>query len=164
MFSCVCQRWQHFYADQCDQIGRFLKVLCNKISSKTSNFFGYFEKPHYFLGNFWKHLGYFLLQYLVILMLTKIDRSNWRFLFRTQESSLKPQPRAQRQLDGRAQAAQRQRHLSHGRGQEQRGGGEKRGGQGSCRLRRPRPRILRHVEQVSRVRIIFLNVADSLSK
>ena len=46
MFSCVCQRWQHFYADQCDQIGRFLKVLCNKISSKTSNFFGYFEKPH----------------------------------------------------------------------------------------------------------------------
>ena len=61
---------------QCDQIGRFLKVFGNKISSKSSpndwQLFGLFWKTSllcktalatsYFLGNFWKKSGYFLLQ------------------------------------------------------------------------------------------------------
>ena len=62
---------------QCDQIGRFLKVLGDKICYKSSpnnyQIFGLFWKTSllcknwcgYFLGNFWKHLVYFLLQHLV---------------------------------------------------------------------------------------------------
>ena len=65
---------------QCDQIGGFLKVFGDKISSKSSpNYcqpFGQCWKTPllckncccYFLGNFWKHLSYFLLQHLVTLI------------------------------------------------------------------------------------------------
>ena len=65
------------HASQCDQIGRFLKVLGDKFSNKgISNFFGYFEKPHSYVstaaatswvtfGNIW---ATFLLQHLVTLM------------------------------------------------------------------------------------------------
>ena len=65
-----------------DQIGRFLKVLGNKIYSKRSpkdwQLFGRFRKTSllckncigYFLGNFWKKLGYFLLQHLVTMIMT----------------------------------------------------------------------------------------------
>ena len=50
---------------QCDQIGWFLKVLGNWISSKRSpnvlQLFGYFEKPHFFvktaLATFWATFG-----------------------------------------------------------------------------------------------------------
>ena len=68
---------------QCDQIGRFLKVIGDKISIKSSpNYFsllGLFWKTSllckncygYFLGNFRKHLGYFLLWYLVTLVASK---------------------------------------------------------------------------------------------
>ena len=51
--------------NQSDQIGRFLKVLGNKISSKSSqiigNFLGYFEYPHSYVktavATFWATLG-----------------------------------------------------------------------------------------------------------
>ena len=64
---------------QCDQIGRFLKVLGNRISSKRSRndwqLFGLFWKISlwckncigYFLGNFWQKMGYFFLQHLATL-------------------------------------------------------------------------------------------------
>ena len=66
-------------SDQCDQIGQFLKILGSKIYCKKGQMIGtvlgHFEKPHYYvntalptsLGNFWKKLGYFLLQHLVTL-------------------------------------------------------------------------------------------------
>ena len=62
---------------QCDQIGRFLKVLGNKISN---NFLGYFEKTHSYvktaLATFWATFGnklsYFLLQHLVTLLLLDV--------------------------------------------------------------------------------------------
>ena len=62
---------------QCDQIGRFLKVLGNKVPCKSSpNIEQHFRllwkmalvMLHwcgYFLGTFWWKLGYFLLQHLV---------------------------------------------------------------------------------------------------
>ena len=66
---------------QCDQIVQFVKVLGNKISSKISRndvqLLGLFFKTSllggkycmgYFLGNFWKKLGYFFLQHLVTLL------------------------------------------------------------------------------------------------
>ena len=67
--------------DQCDQIGRFLKVICNKFCYKTFQVFGdllgYIEKCHFickncsghFLGYFWTKLGDFLLPHLVTLIL-----------------------------------------------------------------------------------------------
>ena len=70
--------------DQCDQNGWFLKVLGDKFCSKSrpndGPLFGHFWKTSFFckncrcycLGNFWKHLGYFLLQHLVTLVTTKI--------------------------------------------------------------------------------------------
>ena len=61
------------------RLGSFWKFLVinfqRKVVQFNNNFLGYFEKPHsyektvvarYFLGNFWKHLGYFLIQHLVI--------------------------------------------------------------------------------------------------
>ena len=66
-------------ACQCDQIGRLLRVLGDKIFINSSpnakltfglkwkatlfilNYWGYF------LGNFWKNLGYFFIQHLVTL-------------------------------------------------------------------------------------------------
>ena len=66
--------------NQCGQIGRFFKVLVNKFSYKSrpnilGHFLGYSDKRHfkvknccdYYLGNFWKNLGYFLLLRLVTL-------------------------------------------------------------------------------------------------
>ena len=59
------------YFIQCDQIGWFFKVLCNKFAYKSSPnrllTFGLFCKKinscnnccGYYLGNFWKHLGNF---------------------------------------------------------------------------------------------------------
>ena len=67
--------------DQCDQTGRFLKVICNKFCYKTFQVFGdlvgYIEKCHFickncsghFLGYFWTKLGDFLLPHLVTLIL-----------------------------------------------------------------------------------------------
>ena len=69
-------RGKNVSADQCDQIGRFLKVLVNKfaykISPKILVTFGIFRNRSiyvktalgYNLGNFWKDLGNFLLQHL----------------------------------------------------------------------------------------------------
>ena len=66
--------------NQCDQIGRFLKILADKFSFKRSqnilSVLGLFWKQHflskkccgYFLGNFWWYLGYFLVQRLVALL------------------------------------------------------------------------------------------------
>ena len=72
---------------QCDQIGRFLKVFGNKISSKSSpndwQLFGLFWKTSllcktalatsYFLGNFWKKSGYFLLQQKHVFLWLKLS-------------------------------------------------------------------------------------------
>ena len=74
LFATAIDKWC-----QCDQIGRFLKNLGDKISYKSSpndwKLFVQLKKNLlfcknyccYFLGNFWKHLGYFLLQHLVTL-------------------------------------------------------------------------------------------------
>ena len=71
---------------QCDQIGRFLKVLVNKFAYKSSPkilvTFGIFRNRSiyvktalgYNLGNFWKDLGNFLLQHLGH---TAANRKNW---------------------------------------------------------------------------------------
>ena len=64
----LCQlkkSWQQ----QCDQIGRFLKVLCNMVSDmakfwakmKSITFF-MLKYCDYSLGNFWKNLDNFLIQ------------------------------------------------------------------------------------------------------
>ena len=70
--------------EQGDQIGRFRKFLARNIVTKVvkilCGFWGYYENATYhvntaeftyFLGNFWKHLGYFLLQHLVALAAPK---------------------------------------------------------------------------------------------
>ena len=56
--------------NQCDQIGRFLKVLCNNFTCKSSpktfvTFWALLKSIPFcknccgiYLGNFWKHLGY----------------------------------------------------------------------------------------------------------
>ena len=71
-------------SNQCDHVGRFLKVLGNKISSNMiGKFLGYFLKPHsyaktvlaIFWGNYWKKMGYFLLQHLVTLY--PIEAETW---------------------------------------------------------------------------------------
>ena len=69
--------------DQRDQMGRFLKVLSQNISSKSSpnylQLFGLSWKTSllnlccYFLGKFYKHLGHFLLQHLVTLIETHAE-------------------------------------------------------------------------------------------
>ena len=65
----------------CDQIGRFLEFLGNKFITKVTQMFDdfwgscenhWFFKSNglgYFLGNFWKNLGYSLFQHLVTLRL-----------------------------------------------------------------------------------------------
>ena len=67
---------------QCDQFGQFLKLSAIKFLAKEAqmigNFLGYFEKKSlvckncigYFWGNYWKKLGYILLQHLVTLVPT----------------------------------------------------------------------------------------------
>ena len=76
---------------QCDQIGLFLKVLGDKIRNKGSlgdwQLLGQGWKTSlfvqncccYFLGNFRKHLGYFLLQHLVTLI--NLWRTTWALFF-----------------------------------------------------------------------------------
>ena len=61
------------------RLGDFWKFLATKFVKKVAQMIGNFlssvEKPYscvqncccYFLGNFWKHLGFFLLQHLVTL-------------------------------------------------------------------------------------------------
>ena len=63
---------------QCDQIGRFLEFLDHEFYYKSRPnvwwLFGQLQNPslfksnwlRYILGNFWKNLGYFLFQHLVI--------------------------------------------------------------------------------------------------
>ena len=76
--------------EQCDQIGRFLKVLVtNSILSKVVQIFGdflvVFRKCHfwntncfgYFLSNPWWIFGYFWLQHLVTLAMKHIGRRRW---------------------------------------------------------------------------------------
>ena len=75
--------------DQCDQIGRFSKVLGDIVSIKSSPnawwIFGLKWKAtlrllnycDYFLGIFWKILGYSLIQYLDTL--TATDDRRWQF-------------------------------------------------------------------------------------
>ena len=72
---------------QCDQIGQFLNILGDKFSNKSSpkskQLFGLFVITSllcknycgYFLGNFWKHLGYILLQHLVTLVILTLTRT-----------------------------------------------------------------------------------------
>ena len=72
---------------QCDQIGRFLKVLRHMVSVKSSPnawwMFGLKWKATllmlnycgYFLGNFWKTLGYFFIQHLITLVRISISLS-----------------------------------------------------------------------------------------
>ena len=68
--------WLFVCLIQCDQIGQLLKVLGNKILAKVAlifcNNFGNCKKTlfmlnwcGYFMGNFWRQLGYFSLQHLV---------------------------------------------------------------------------------------------------
>ena len=74
---------------QCDQIGRFLKVLRHMVSVKSSPnawwMFGLKWKATllmlnycgYFLGNFWKTLGYFFIQHLITLVRISISLSTY---------------------------------------------------------------------------------------
>ena len=79
--------------DQCDKIGRFLRVICGKCSYKSSQnnywIFGLFWKTLFFsenccghfLANFWKDLGDFVFRHLVTLALLHktrtFDPKNW---------------------------------------------------------------------------------------
>ena len=67
----ICQSWWSMIGNQCDQIGRFSKVLgeifCFKSSPNVQWLLGYLEKGPFsdkncfvnILGNFWKNLGHF---------------------------------------------------------------------------------------------------------
>ena len=84
-FSCFLFWWRRRLREclvryeQSDQIGRFLKVLGDKFSYKRSpnvcwlvglfwkHTFSLINWCSYFLGNFWKFLGYFIFQRLVTL-------------------------------------------------------------------------------------------------
>ena len=65
-------------------LGYFWKFFVTKFLTKVAqficNFFGYFEKHYSYLktyvSNFWKHLGYFLLEHLVTLN-RSITRDGW---------------------------------------------------------------------------------------
>ena len=77
---CCCTFAPSFKSDQCDQIGRFLKVFCQKFLIKVSKIFycfeGHLQKCPFSskacCGNFWTtfgNFGYFSFQYLVTLSL-----------------------------------------------------------------------------------------------
>ena len=75
-----------------------MTIFLTNVAQIIRNFLGDFEKPHssvktlvfgYFLGNFWQHLGYFLLQNLVTLQLqhtttyppTTEERKHWAWVW-----------------------------------------------------------------------------------
>ena len=55
---------QPLFLNQCDQIGRFLKVLGNKLSSKVNqifyDFLGYFDTNHFLCKNCYGYFSYVL--------------------------------------------------------------------------------------------------------
>ena len=89
---------------QCDQIVRFLKILCVKFSLKSSpnvysDFLG-FLKHHFsrknavatFLGNFWKTFGYVLFQHMVTLVggqASSVRKKIRKYFLSFNETSLK---------------------------------------------------------------------------
>ena len=80
-FKFLRQRRGKLSASQCDQIGRFMKYPCQKLSYKSSPndwwVFGLLQQSqelskncsNYILGNYWKHFGHFLIYHLVTLFL-----------------------------------------------------------------------------------------------
>ena len=79
-FNIALLNFISFGREQCDQMGRFSKVLVGKFSYKCSQnihwSLGLFRKTPlwikilwYYEGSFWKFLGYFLFRHLVNLLL-----------------------------------------------------------------------------------------------
>ena len=79
---CCCTFAPSFKSDQCDQIGRFLKVFCQKFLIKVSKIFycfeGHLQKCPFSskacCGNFWTTFGNFGLLFIPISGHTESDR------------------------------------------------------------------------------------------
>ena len=88
--QCYLPKQEHL---QCDQIGQFFKVFVRNFTLKVAqtywDFLDFFKKHHflilncggYFLGNFFKSLGYFLFQNLVTLNICLVIRRRVNFRF-----------------------------------------------------------------------------------